>query len=174
MSEWDVNMFVAAKIKQLVEYKQYYTSHGMKTFVTKESVRVKAVRPSGPGGHMADRRSLKVQMWAIVAKLPLTEAQKKMVNKNLAHRINKKGELEVVCEAERSQEENRDTALELMNTLIADAIKAKKSRIPTEPPRNVKDEGVRERKLRFTRKKERRVFKATTKSEMGDLKKLIG
>ncbi|MEK7089697.1 MAG: hypothetical protein AAB920_02655, partial [Patescibacteria group bacterium] len=82
--------------------------------------------------------------------------------------------LEVMCSEERSQEENRDTGIELMNTLITDAIKVKKPRIPTEPPRNVKDDGVRERKLRFTRKKERRVFKATTRSEMGDLKKLIG
>ncbi len=145
-----------------------------KTFVTKESVRMKAVRSGGPGGHNAERRSHKVQMWALIAKLPLTEAQKKMVRKNLTHRINKKDELEVMCSEERSQEENRDTGIELMNTLITDAIKVKKPRIPTEPPRNVKDDGVRERKLRFTRKKERRVFKATTRSEMGDLKKLIG
>ena len=108
----------------------------------------------------------------LIAK-PLTE-DRKMVRKNLTHRINKKDELEVMCSEERSQEENRDTGIELMNTLITDAIKVKKPRIPTEPPRNVKDDGVRERKLRFTRKKERRVFKATTRSEMGDLKKLIG
>lgn len=146
----------------------------MKIFVTKESVRMKAVRPSGPGGHMADRRSLKVQMWAMVSKLPLTEAEKKMVLKNLAHRINKKGELEVVCEAERSQEENRDTGLELMNTMIAEAIKPKKARIPTEPPRNVKDEGVRQRGLRYTKKKERRISKAETRPNMGKLKNLAG
>lgn len=146
----------------------------MKIFVTKESVRMKAVRPSGPGGHMADRRSLKVQMWATVAKLPLTEAEKKMVLKNLAHRINKKGELEVACEAERSQEENRDTGIELMNTLIADAIKVKKPRIPTEAPRNVKDEGIRERRLRYTKKKERRTSKAETRPNMAKLKNLAG
>ncbi|MCX6788308.1 MAG: peptide chain release factor-like protein [bacterium] len=146
----------------------------MKIFVTRESVRTKAVRPSGPGGHMADRRSMKIQMWALVEKLPLTEAHKKMVRKNLAHRINKKDELEVMCEAERSQEENRDTALELMNTLIADAIKVKKPRIPTEPPRNVKDEGVRQRELRYTKKKERKTSKAETRPNMGKLKNLVG
>ena len=146
----------------------------MKIFVTKESVRMKAVRTGGPGGHNAERRSHKVQMWALVAKLPLTEAQKKLVRKNLAHRINKKDELEVMCSEERSQEENRDIGLELMNKLIAEAIKVKKPRIPTEPPRNVKDEGVRQRELRYTRKKERKLSKAETRPNMGKLKNLAG
>lgn len=146
----------------------------MKTFVTKESVRMKAVRSGGPGGHFADRRSMKVQMWALVEKLPLTEAQKKMVRKNLAHRINKKDELEVMCSEERSQEENRDIGLELMNKMIAEAIKVKKPRIPTEAPRNVKDKGVRERELRYTKKKERRTSKAETRTKMGKLKDLAG
>ena len=145
-----------------------------KPFVTKESVRMKAVRPSGPGGHNADRRSLKVQMWALVAKLPITAAEKKLVTKNLARHINKKGELEVICEAERSQEENRDIGLALMNKMIAGAIAVKKTRIPTEAPRNVKDEGVRQRGLRYTKKKERRTYKATSLSEMRSLKREVG
>ena len=145
-----------------------------KIFVTKESVRMKAVRPSGPGGHNADRRSFKVQMWALVVKLPLTEVEKKLVNKNLSRHINKKGELEVVCEAERSQEENRDIGLALMNKMIADAIVVKKTRIPTEAPRNVKDEGVHQRRLRYTKKKERRVYEATSSTEMRGLKREVG
>lgn len=146
----------------------------MRQFVTKESVRMKAVRAGGPGGHNAERRSHKVQMWALIAKLPLTEAQKKLVRKNLAHRINKKDELEVMCSEERSQEENRDIGIELMNKLVAEAIKVKKVRIPTEPPRNVKDEGVRQRELRYTRKKERKTSKAGTRTNMGKLKNLAG
>ena len=152
-----------------------FQTHTMKKiFVTKESVRMKAVRPSGPGGHNADRRSLKVQMWALVTKLPLTEVEKKLVRKNLARHINKKGEIEVVCEAERSQEENRDIGLALMNKMITDAIVVKKARIPTEAPRTAKNEGVHQRRLRYTKKKERRVYTATSSTEMRSLKREVG
>lgn len=141
-----------------------------KQFVTKDSVRMKAVRASGPGGHMADRRSMKVQLWVEVAKLPISEAQKKMVREHLAHRINKKGELEVMCQEERSQEINRDIGLAHMNLMIADAVRVQKERIPTEAPRTVKKEGIRQRELRYTKKKTRRVSHAETSTRMRALK----
>ena len=128
----------------------------MNIFVTKEMVRMKAVHSSGPGGHQSANRSKKVQMWVEVEKLPLSDHQKKLVREKLAHRINKNDELEEVCQDERSQEMNRDIGIERMNALIAEAIHENPERIPTEPPRAVKREGVHERLLRYMKKKFRR------------------
>lgn len=146
----------------------------MRILVTKESVRMKAVRASGPGGHQSDRRSKKVQMWVSVAKLPLTEAEKKLVRTKLAHRINKRDELEEVCEDTRSQEENRDIGLARMNELINVAITARPLRIPTEAPRAAVLAGIKQRRARYTQKKERRMNKGTTSGKMRNLKELAG
>ncbi len=146
----------------------------MRIFVTKESVRMKAVRAHGPGGHQSDRRSKKVQMWIEVSKLPITEAEKKMVRKNLAHRINKNDEFEEVCEDQRSQELNRDIGLERMNALIEQAIAVRAPRIKTEAPREAIVEGIKQRRARYTKKKERRIYKGTTYGKMKALKERTG
>lgn len=135
---------------------------------------MKAVRAHGPGGHQSDRRSKKVQMWIEVSRLPITEAEKKLVRTKLAHRINKNDEFEEVCEDQRSQELNRDIGLERMNVLLNDAIAVRAPRIKTEAPREAIVAGIKERRARYTRKKERLTNKGTTYGKMRSLKERTG
>jgi len=116
----------------------------------------KAVRASGPGGQRVNRRSIKVQMWVKVADLPLGDKEKKILRVKLVHHLNHKDELEVWCEEERSQEENKDRALARMNKLIGSALKMRAQRIPTEPTQGSKNERIREKKFISEKKRARR------------------
>lgn len=130
---------------------------------TSNGVKFKAVRASGPGGQRVNRRSTKVQLWVKISGLPLGEAEKKRIRKKLTHHINRKDELEVWSEEERSQELNRDKALGRMNELLKDALKVPPPRIPTVPRRSVEDKRIGEKKLTSLKKRSRRLGHKPTK-----------
>ena len=127
--------------------------------INPKDIKFKAVRASGPGGQRTNRRSTKVQLWIRIGNLPLTEIEKKRIRTKLKNLINHNDELEVESEAERSQEENRDDALEKMNRLISEALKVPKKRIPTEPTRFSENKRIAEKKIISEKKKSRRLSK---------------
>lgn len=124
--------------------------------ITGKDVKFKASRSSGPGGQRANRRSTKVQLWVKIGNLPLTEIEKRRIRKKLAKHINHLDELWVENEEERSQEMNRDNALEHVNELIEKALKVPPRRIPTTPPRSAENIRIRAKKIRGEKKKSRR------------------
>lgn len=125
-------------------------------FIKPERVKFKAVRASGPGGQRANRRSTKVELWVKISDLPLGDREKKMIRQKLANHINKEDELWVQEEEERSQELNRDRALERLNQMVGEALYEPPERIPTEPPRDAEDLRIREKKILSEKKKSRR------------------
>ena len=124
--------------------------------VTEDQVRFKAARSSGPGGQRANRRSTKVQLWVEIGHLPLTDIQKKRIRKKLGKHINHRDELFVENEEERSQEVNRERALEHLNKLIADALRVPRKRIPTTPPRRAEEVRIRAKKFLSAKKEARK------------------
>lgn len=121
-----------------------------------EKIRFKAVRAKGPGGQNVNRRSTKVELWVKVADLPIADWEKKMVKEKLAHRINHDGEIWITEEGGRSQELNRDKALERLNNMIEEAVKIPEPRIPTRPPKRIEENRIREKKMISAKKKNRR------------------
>ncbi len=101
----------------------------MATYFDEDKVRIEAVRSEGPGGQNINRRDTKVHAWVKVNDLKLDEDGKKLVREKLAHRVTKRDELEVTNEEGRTQEENRAKALEIMEKLIAEALKVKPPRV---------------------------------------------
>ena len=75
----------------------------------------------------------------------------------MVHHINGDDEIWVRDEEERFQERNREKALEHLNTMIGDALKTPKLRIPTEPPRSREDDRIREKKIIGEKKRSRRL-----------------
>lgn len=120
-------------------------------------IRFKAVRASGPGGQRTNRRSTKVELWVKVADLPIADLEKRMVREKLAHHINHNDEIWLTEEEERSQEINRDKALERLHQIVEEAIRAPAPRIPTVPPRGVEEARIREKKIIGLKKKMRRI-----------------
>jgi ribosome-associated protein len=103
--------------------------------VTKDQVHFKAVRSHKPGGMNRDHRSTKVHMWVPVEDLPLDNHKKHIIREKLSHHINHNDEIWIECEEERSQEMNREKALEHLNQIISDAIDEDPKRLPTAPNR---------------------------------------
>ncbi len=101
----------------------------MATYFDEREVRIESVRSEGPGGQNLNRRATKVHAWVKIDDLKLDEVGKKLVRERLAHRITKHDELEVTNEEGRTQEENRENALEMMERLIEEAIKEDPPRI---------------------------------------------
>lgn len=125
--------------------------------VTLDDVRMKTARASGPGGENRDHRSTKVQLWITVADLPLDEHEKNLIRQKLDRHVNNDDELWVECEETRSQELNRDRALEHLNALIEGALQTMPPRIPSRPPRSAKETRIREKKATSEKKGRRRV-----------------
>lgn len=124
--------------------------------IKEKDVRFKAVRAQGPGGQRANRRSTKVQLWVKIGDLPLTDIQKRRLRNKLAHHINGDDEIWIRDEEERFQEQNREKALVHLNAMISDALQLPRQRIPTEPPRRLEDERIREKKIISGKKRGRR------------------
>ncbi len=132
--------------------------HGDETnaLVKREFVRFKAARSHKPGGMNRDHRATKIQAWIKVQDLPLTLIQKKTVRKKLAFCINKDDEIFVESEETRSQETNKDRAVEHLNFLVESALREPLKRIPSEPTRKAKEERISEKKIISRKKKMRR------------------
>ena len=126
--------------------------------INEKNVRFKSARSSGPGGQNANRRSTKVQLWVRVGDLPISEIDKKILRKKLAHHINHLDEIWVENEEERLQEANKEKAFAHLNQLITDALKKEPIRIPTEPPRGLEEERIRLKKFNSRKKQARREF----------------
>lgn len=129
----------------------------MNPFFKQKDVRFRTSRSSGPGGQNVNKRSTKVQGRILVSRLLLSEVQHARVLTRLAHRINHKGELEVECEEERTQEGNKRRALELFQKLIVEAVKVPRKRIPTKISKNA-EARFQEKKKKDAEKKQLRKF----------------
>jgi len=113
-------------------------------------------RSSGKGGQNVNKVETKVEIhWNINNSKAFSDEEKEKIKKSLANRINKKGNLIVVSEEERSQLENRRFALEKLKEMIKGALKPEEERIPTKPSKTIKERRLKEKKITSEKKKSR-------------------
>lgn len=114
-------------------------------------------RSSGPGGQNVNKRETKaVVRWHVDGSPLFSDVQKKLIHQRLANRISNDGYLLVDAEAERSQEQNRLKAIEVMQQLVRDAITPVAKRVATKPTRSSQRKRLDEKTLQGQRKKTRR------------------
>ena len=118
-------------------------------------VHFKASLSGGAGGQNRDHRSTKIHMWVQIDDLPLEPLEKRRLRENLSHHVNHEDELWVEDQETRSQEQNRDKALEHLLYLITEAIKEPTPRVPTEPSRSAEEHRLQEKHI-ISRKKQAR------------------
>jgi ribosome-associated protein len=114
-------------------------------------------RSSGPGGQHVNKADTRVELLFDVANSPsLTDDQRRLVMRRLPTRIDGKGVLHVVAQQTRSQQQNRDLAIERFKELLANALKPRKRRKKTKPSQEAKERRLRAKNQRGELKKLRR------------------
>ena len=111
------------------------TSIGERDF--ERELSFQASRSGGAGGQNVNKVASKVELRFHVANSALlTDEEKALVQEKLASRINSEGYLQVVCQVERSQLQNKELCIERFYELLRQALTKQKKRKATKPTRS--------------------------------------
>jgi ribosome-associated protein len=128
-----------------------------KTFIRDDELTFRTSRSSGPGGQNVNKLNTRVAVLFDVAGSPsLSEEQKQQVRSRLATRIDKQGVLQVVSQRHRSQEANRQAAVERLQELLREALAPRPVRRKTRAPAGARERRLQEKKRRGAIKRQRR------------------
>ena len=104
-------------------------------------------RGGGPGGQNVNKVETKATVrWKFQESPNLTDGQKALIAERLQSRINKRGELTVASQEQRSQGQNKERAIEILNELVNRALTVEAERIPTKIPRSAKEKRLEEKR----------------------------
>jgi ribosome-associated protein len=113
-------------------------------------------RSSGAGGQNVNKVNSKVTLqWDVVNSVRLSPEQKTRILQRLSSRISAAGVLTLVCQESRSQLQNRDLAIEKLDTLLRKAFAPVKKRKKTKPTKASSQRRL-ESKKRVGEKKQQR------------------
>ncbi|OHB66550.1 MAG: peptide chain release factor I [Planctomycetes bacterium RBG_13_60_9] len=116
----------------------------------------KTSRSGGPGGQNVNKLNTRVTVLFDVAGSPsLTEEQKQRILNELSTRIDKTGVMHVVSQKHRSQEANRQAAVERLRQLLREALKPEPVRRKTKAPVASRERRLKEKKHRGALKQQR-------------------
>jgi ribosome-associated protein len=109
----------------------------------------RASRSGGPGGQHANTSSTRVQLaWDIAGSPTLSERRRQLLLGRLAHRLDGAGVLQVTADTHRSQHRNRQEAEARLAGLVAEALRARRERKPTSPPKAAREARLRAKRQR--------------------------
>jgi ribosome-associated protein len=124
--------------------------------VLKQELTWKAVRSSGPGGQHVNKTASKVVLQFDVANShALTEEEKVRLQNKLDSRLTTNAVLIIESSDSRSQHQNRDSGIDRLMKIIANALKKPKFRKKTRPTKASKFKRLREKKMRGEKKENR-------------------
>ena len=114
------------------------------------------VRAQGAGGQNVNKVASAVHLRFDIRASSLPEAYKERLLALRDRRITRDGVIVIKAQADRSQDRNREDALERLRQLVLKAVVVQKKRVPTKPTRNSQrrrvDEKVRRGRIKAMRK----------------------
>ncbi len=113
-------------------------------------------RAGGPGGQHVNRTDTRITVrWNVSTTIALTDEQKQRVMQNLQSRLTSEGDLIVNNSASRSQQQNKEAALNQLAHEVRRALYVPKVRMKTRVPKAAKETRLREKSRRGEIKKMR-------------------
>ncbi|HMO25373.1 MAG TPA: alternative ribosome rescue aminoacyl-tRNA hydrolase ArfB [Tepidisphaeraceae bacterium] len=125
--------------------------------VPESAVRVKFVRGRGPGGQNVNKVSTAAELRIRLSDLQsMPERAMRRLREQASGRIAQDEELVLFCDEHRSQERNREAAIDRLREIIVRALHEPKKRRPTKPSRASRQRRLEGKKRRGEIKSMRR------------------
>lgn len=102
-------------------------------FISESEIRLQAVRSRGPGGQNVNKVSSAVQLFFDITSSSLPEVYKQRLLRLNDRRVTSNGVVIIKSSRSRSQEKNREDALNRLRELIISVTRERKKRRPTIP-----------------------------------------
>ncbi|MGD9763421.1 MAG: alternative ribosome rescue aminoacyl-tRNA hydrolase ArfB [Candidatus Binatia bacterium] len=116
-------------------------------------------RAGGPGGQNVNKVASKaVLRFNVLTSAALPASARQHALARLGRRLTRAGDLVLTCATHRDQSRNRAAVLERFQTLLARAVTPPRPRRPTKTPEKAREQRLRAKRARATRKSERRVL----------------
>ena len=117
--------------------------------INEDELLFKATRSSGPGGQNVNKVNTRITLFFDVENCPsLTRGQKMTIRTKLKTRADKQGVVRVVSQRHRTQNANRQAAIERLIELLREALKPKPVRKKTRVPYSSKQKRIDDKKRR--------------------------
>ena len=118
---------------------------------------IKFSASGGPGGQHANKVATRVELsWNVRDSQVLGPRQRAHILSRLGHRIDGAGNLRLSSDAYRSQLRNREEVTRRLASLVAEALRPRKSRRATTPTKTSKERRLQDKRKRSETKKTRR------------------
>jgi ribosome-associated protein len=125
--------------------------------VAESAVRFQYARSSGPGGQNVNKVNTKAELWVPLAAITgLSPAAMERLRKAAGRRVTSAGEIHIAADVERTQERNREAALDRLRQLLAEALREPKVRRRTKPSKAAKRRRLESKRRRSDIKSGRR------------------